>query len=394
MPLLFAYPLWISFEFVLAQLKRLFTCNRKYGTIETTSDEESPLSINDPDMHGSARNLEDVLHPEIKRTAADKGFLSYLKEQLYNNPNFSFTRYLLVSVMLAIFNLFSAWTWYECFFDQTRSLMHHFFRFVSLDLMPVAINGAIYRSTMVFVFILSILFLKEVIVFLKLVALALCVAGVVVVGIGNYQSDDSAKNEVLGYVLVLVSSFLYACYEVSIHTTTSRTTDHDDILQVGYRRWIGEANVHGILLINSMMGFVVLVGLWFLIPVFWATGVEPSVTFDYDIVLFLLANAGFVVSYYLLYTFGMTATSPLYMNTTGLVGMPMAAVADWLLKGKHFAPLTLGGMALVTLGVLAINIHVFCKKQYQRFAACMKERMWCMVSPGGIKPQLHPTSTM
>jgi len=82
--------------------------------------------------------------------------------------------------------------------------------------MPVAINGAIYRSTLVFVFILSIIFLKEVIVFAKLLALLLCLGGVVLVGYGNYESSESDEqnNDVLGYVLVLGSSFLYACYEV------------------------------------------------------------------------------------------------------------------------------------------------------------------------------------
>jgi len=130
--------------------------------------------------------------------------------------------------------------------------------------------------------------------------------------------------------------------------------------------------VHGILLINSMMGGVVLLGLWPLIIILFYSGVEPvaDVT-SIDIDLFLLVNACFAVSYYILYTFGMTATSPLYISMTGLVGMPMAALADWVLKSKEFSTLTLVGMGLVCLGVLSINIHLFFDRQVKRLLSCV-----------------------
>lgn len=107
--------------------------------------------------------------------------------------------------------------------------------------------------------------------------------------------------------------------------------------------------MHGILLVNTMMGAAVLLVLWPFIPIFFSTGVEPPANLSsVDVNVFLLINASFTVSYYLLYTFGMTATSPLYISMTSLVGMPMAAFADWILKSKQFSYITLLGTSTHT----------------------------------------------
>jgi drug/metabolite transporter (DMT)-like permease len=139
--------------------------------------------------------------------------------------------------------------------------------------------------------------------------------------------------------------------------------------------------VHGVLLVNTLMGLVVLLVLWVPIPILSYTGIETldiwtdSSNNMKEVILFLCANAGFAVSYYLLYTFGMTATSPLYMSLTGMIGIPTAALADWILKDKTFGPLTLTGMGLVSLGVLAINVHVFFKPQLQRLASFLRDTL-------------------
>lgn len=160
--------------------------------------------------------------------------------------------------------------------------------YISLDMIPVSINIALYRSSVIWLFIFSVIFLGEPLRIVKVVAVAIALCGVVLVAWGNLVSGGIGKNnDVVGYVLVLASAFLFACFECL------------------YRRAFGKANTWGVLLNQSLEGLFVLVALWPLIPLyFYVFHVEPVVYFTPKVTEYLFVNAAFAVTYYLLYAFG------------------------------------------------------------------------------------------
>lgn len=106
MPLLLAYPLWISLELIFYQVKYWWTKLIHRNHDRMTAD---TLPINHPEQES---NLEEVLnYSTVKEAPWLQRTLSSLHQELKRNPNFSFKRYLGVSVLLSIFNLFSGWTW-------------------------------------------------------------------------------------------------------------------------------------------------------------------------------------------------------------------------------------------------------------------------------------------
>ena len=85
----------------------------------------------------------DWLRKKLCMGSADTAF-PYIQRQLESNPGFSVKMYLLVGIPLTLFNFFSSYTWY-----------------MSLNLLPVSINASLYKSSVLFIFGLSAVFLRE-----------------------------------------------------------------------------------------------------------------------------------------------------------------------------------------------------------------------------------------
>lgn len=89
--------------------------------------------------------------------------------------------------------------------------------YYSLNGTSVAANNAIYMSSSAFVFVLSVLLIGEVFTLRKAFAVAACIAGVIVVSFAPAASGSSGgpvKETVAGYVFVIISTVLYAVYQV------------------------------------------------------------------------------------------------------------------------------------------------------------------------------------
>lgn len=259
--------------------------------------------------------------PETKKT----GFVGHVRQMLMANPHFSWKKYLLLGLALTFFNFFSSYIWY-----------------ISLNLLPVSINTSLYKSSLIFVFILSAIFLRERIVVLKIIALVLCIAGLCMVGVGHYfESHTETIGAASGYILVIASALLWAGYEVL------------------FRARIGSANPAGVLLIVTLLGLYSLVLLWpplLFLPVIHA---EPAVIFTPQVIQFLAVNAVLAVTYYLCYAFGIALSSAVYMSVSGMLSIPVAGLVDGLLIGVYLSPLSISGMALVFVGVLLVNAQTW-----------------------------------
>jgi drug/metabolite transporter (DMT)-like permease len=65
-----------------------------------------------------------------------------------------------------------------------------------VQLMSVSTNTTIFNTACVFVFILSVIFLKEQISWFKIASLVCCIAGIVILQM--YSHDDPGSNPTLG----------------------------------------------------------------------------------------------------------------------------------------------------------------------------------------------------
>lgn len=90
-----------------------------------------------------------------------------------------------------------------------------YFWYLSVAHTSITANTAIYDSSFVFVFIFSIFLLRERISILKIFCVILSFIGLmIVVWSGSQSQEDGVDQTVMGYVLVFLSTVLYAVYEV------------------------------------------------------------------------------------------------------------------------------------------------------------------------------------
>jgi len=260
-----------------------------------------------------------------------KEYFESVKKQLRSNPNFGMKRYLFSAFIVTLLNFFSTYTWY-----------------ISLDKIPVSINQTLYNSIVVFVFILSVIFLKEKLRLIKILALAFVIAGVVLVGQSSHSEGQtfSEKDKVEGYILVLVGAFLWACYEVV------------------YKKLFGDINSVGVMLVQTYIGLFTLLFLWIFIPILMALGVEPSFSFTPEVVSFLFGNVLFAVSYFIFFAFAIAVTNPIYISLTSMLGIPLSGLADYILHKDSFSQMTIIGMVLVLFGVMLINIEKYVARKF------------------------------
>ena len=94
-------------------------------------------------------------------------------------------------------------------------------RFYSLHLTVLSANNAIYQTTPIFVFLLSVCFLREEVRAYKILALVVCFTGVLFVSFftqpQHLDNGEVQRSELGGYILVLLSAVLFAMYEVFYH---------------------------------------------------------------------------------------------------------------------------------------------------------------------------------
>lgn len=104
-----------------------------------------------------------------------------------------------------------------------------YFWYLSLDKTILAANTAVYQSACIFVYFFSIIILKERLDWRKVLAVACCVLGVALVSYFSSTEANQAYGRLfsipfvhkthsgstwVGYVLLVVSTILYAFYEV------------------------------------------------------------------------------------------------------------------------------------------------------------------------------------
>lgn len=158
------------------------------------------------------------------------------------------------------------------------------------------------------------------------------------------SSSSSVSPSALGYIAVIVSTVLYAIYEVLYRSLCVDTTVKDRVLYMSNSFFV-----------LGMLGFWNLVIVW---PVFFlanATGWESFEWPPLDALPYLIGAAAVDSVFQILLYIGILISSPLFISVGCMLSIPGSIVADYIFHSTVLPPLALGGIAVIIVGFIGIN---------------------------------------
>eukprot|EP01088_Endostelium_zonatum_P019277 TRINITY_DN6584_c0_g1_i1.p1 TRINITY_DN6584_c0_g1~~TRINITY_DN6584_c0_g1_i1.p1 ORF type:complete len:421 (-),score=66.98 TRINITY_DN6584_c0_g1_i1:68-1330(-) len=275
--------------------------------------------------------------------------------------------------------------------------------YLSLQYTIVSINTAIYNSACAFVFLFSIVFLSQKRVqfsktlLFKGVSVLICLGGIVFIMIASlvFEKDsnshssaspasEDAFHKILGYVLVLLSTILFALYEVlfkkyvetshdhnhnkALGVVVNQAAEHEDVLIVKRKEeeklgWRDE--VENAVIFLGLVGLSTLLLTWPGIIVVDVIGIEKFEVPHKQAVIEILLQGLMDSVYNILLLVGILFSSPLFISVGSLLTIPVSVVADYLLHDKLLHGWSnFLGILLIIIGFLGLNLlELFGKKE-------------------------------
>ncbi|XP_076814241.1 solute carrier family 35 member F3-like isoform X2 [Clavelina lepadiformis] len=199
----------------------------------------------------------------------------------------------------------------------------------SLTYIAATDASAILSSNVAFVYALSFIILGEHFYFIRTVASSLCIAGVVMFGYADGFVGGS--NLVPGIVMALLSAVGAAVYKVL------------------FKRMIGEGKLGQVSLFLSLLGLTNALFLWVVFLILYFVGLEKMVA-DEIPWGYLCGSSSLSLVFNFLVNFGIAFTYPLFISIAMMLGIPLNAAVDMLLRGEIFSLLRLIAALLVVAG--------------------------------------------
>lgn len=221
--------------------------------------------------------------------------------------------------------------------------------YISLQETMVSLNNSLYQVQSVFVYLLSVCFLGELITIRKAFAIGIALSGVFLISFGSSDASGSAKedNTIQGVILCLLSSFLFAIYEVTVKIVEEKHHDKEYPIRDSMY-FLGYCGVF-CLLIGPIVLFICHQLGWehFEFP----PDKESLYSLIEICVLDLVFNAALVL--------GVTITSPYLVGLGMLIVIPSSFAADSYL-GKMKTPvgwMQIFGVVLIVAGFLILKLQ-------------------------------------
>ncbi len=270
----------------------------------------------------------------------------------------------LLTLVYSLLTFVVAYTWY-----------------ISLPLTPVSVNTAIYNAACVFVFLFSVILLKEPIPLLKIAAVLFCVGGIVVLCIdGIEDSSGDEKNSIWGYVLVIVSTMFYSLYEVLLkrwgaHTekkvsaTISEEDDEDEDVKQKTVNEVLRRNLKVMehsFLFTGLLGFFTLVVTWPGIFVVDLLDYEKFELPEGKPLYGILITMALDPLYNLFLLLGITIASPLFISVGTLLTIPVSVAADCIIHGTVLPLRSYFGMMSIVVGFLLLTLSEYLHSRVNR----------------------------
>eukprot|EP01095_Lingulamoeba_sp_RSL-Kostka_P015833 TRINITY_DN7446_c0_g2_i1.p1 TRINITY_DN7446_c0_g2~~TRINITY_DN7446_c0_g2_i1.p1 ORF type:complete len:462 (+),score=44.46 TRINITY_DN7446_c0_g2_i1:81-1466(+) len=232
---------------------------------------------------------------------------------------------------------------------------------LALSMTNIASSLTLEQSTTIFVFFLSIIFLKEKATIIKALAVLICIIGVVCIGIGDQISEndtndststvvDSSDNSsffslesLLGDGIILCSSAAAATYMIT------------------YKKLLFNLPV-AIPAVNTLLGSI---GVWNVIlfcPGILYLFIAKKIVFDdfSTLIVFLIVISSIcalLFNYFL--NWGIILTSPLSMRLVIVFGIPVSFILNYFTPDYSFSYLRIIGAICIIIGFIIYNIHTY-----------------------------------
>ncbi|ORX99641.1 hypothetical protein K493DRAFT_212350 [Basidiobolus meristosporus CBS 931.73] len=212
--------------------------------------------------------------------------------------------------------------------------------YVALGLTTMARLTAIYNTSCFFAYGFSLFFLNEKFMLSKIAALAVSIAGVVVMSFGESHSEVETMASykatmILGDIISCVCALLIGLYEVV------------------YKRYTVIPESPSILFTNFFTGLIGLMTFslqWIPIVFLHYTGIERFSIPTKEVLTYLCLNAFLGVAYNGCFMSVITLTSPTFAALGIILTIPAVAIADFLVNGITVTTVELIGGAFIIAG--------------------------------------------
>ncbi|XP_006817782.1 solute carrier family 35 member F4-like [Saccoglossus kowalevskii] len=203
----------------------------------------------------------------------------------------------------------------------------------ALGFIAAADVTALFSSNTAFIYILSILWLNELITPVKVLATIFSIAGVVLMAAG----DGFLRSTAVGVALSVGAAIGAALYKVL------------------FKRFIGDATSGQVSLFLTCTGAFNLLFLWPVMLTLYLTGIE---SWDWNEMpwKFLCGSAALSVVFNFLINFGIAFTYPLFIAIGTVIGIPLNAVVDYIWRDNAFGTLQIIGSVFIVGGFLLMLI--------------------------------------
>ncbi|XP_062504649.1 uncharacterized protein LOC134181393 [Corticium candelabrum] len=244
---------------------------------------------------------------------------------------FGWHDYIEATIWLAFCSFASGYTWY-----------------LSLSRTSVSGNTAVYQSQSAFVFLLSVIFLKEKVTVLKVISVVLSLAGVLLIALfpGPSHSNRDMHPSIWGYLLCAMAMLFYVIFEI---VYKKKAVHADDPLPL----W-NAVRVIGLVGIQTLLCY------WPVLLILHGTEFEKFELPTGDNLRMLCIDVALDGVYNVLLLVCISMSSPLFATVGLLLVLPVSVVADYVIHKHYTLPaIAFGGVALIALGFVG-----FCAAEY------------------------------
>ena len=215
--------------------------------------------------------------------------------------------------------------WCGCNYMYTRAL----------SVLSATDVTALFSSTPAFVFIFSLLLLKnEKFSWQRLFATLISIGGIIVIAYTNGFTGPSTS----GIILAVFSAILAATYKVT------------------FKLFIGDGEMRHVSLFLTCLGLINLLCFWPILEIMHFTHYE-RISWDNIPWSYLCGSAALGLLFNFLINFGIAFTFPLFISLGTVLGIPLNAVIDAIWRSTPFSWLKGAGAAMIIIGFILMSLH-------------------------------------
>lgn len=233
-------------------------------------------------------------------------------------------------------------------------LLTNYLYLLSLNyLLPGTVTAVFSSCACSFVYILSVIFLKDKVLLFRIVAIFFAVAGVIFMGYSEGLDGDTSFK---GIVLVISAALGSALY------------------QVLFKRIIGDATGPQVALFLTLIGLINMLIFW---TIFLFLHYMEFEVINWKEIPWINVNGSALLGlvFNFLVNFGISVTFPLFISIGILVGLPLNAVADTLFFGKVFGVYKSVSLVSILIGFMLMLIPTNRLSQFERNFKCSQDNV-------------------